>query len=94
MATVYQLPTTPPMPAVARILARYDRPKLEAFISVAIDLLDVLAGDPDAEEDDPAGQHDEDDWNTLLAYSGNGPGCDISDPDREHDGREIDDDGL
>lgn len=32
----------PPMPAVARILARYDRTKLEAFIAVAIDLLDVL----------------------------------------------------
>lgn len=38
-------PTTPPMPAVARILARYDRDKLSAFISVAIDLLDTLAGD-------------------------------------------------
>ena len=30
------------MPAVARILARYDRDKLEAFIAVAIDLIDTL----------------------------------------------------
>lgn len=43
-------PTTPPMPAVARIMARYDREKLSAFITVAIDLLDTLAGDPEAEE--------------------------------------------
>ncbi len=41
--------TIPPMPAVARILARYDRDKLEAFIAVAIDLIDTLDGplDPD-----------------------------------------------
>lgn len=54
----------PPMPAVARILSRYDRAKLEAFVSVAIDLLDVLDGDPDLEEeeredDDPAEADDE-----------------------------------
>lgn len=92
MATVFQLPAAPPMPAVARILARYDRPKLEAFISVAIDLLDVLAGDPDLEEDDPSGQCDEDGINTQLALSyGGGPGCLISDDDCENDGREIDD---
>lgn len=48
--------TTPPMPAVARILSRYDRPKLEAFLSIAIDLLDTLDGEPDVEEDDPSGQ--------------------------------------
>jgi len=46
--------TIPPMPAVARILARFDRPTLESFLSVAIDLLDVMAGDPEAEESDPA----------------------------------------
>lgn len=85
-------PTTPPMPAVARILARYDRPKLAAFIAVAIDLLDTLGGDPDLEEDDPPGQCDEDEINTMLALSyGGGPGCLISDDDCENDGREIDD---
>lgn len=43
--------TIPPMPAVARILARYDRDKLEAFIAIAIDLADTLDGDPEAEEE-------------------------------------------
>lgn len=42
--------TIPPMPAVARILSRYDRGKLAAFVAVAIDLLDVLDGDPDRED--------------------------------------------
>jgi hypothetical protein len=29
------------MPAVARILSRYDRRSLEAFLTIAIDLLDT-----------------------------------------------------
>ena len=37
------------MPAVARILARHDRGKLAAFVTIAIDLLDVMEGDEDAE---------------------------------------------
>ena len=41
---------TAPMPAVARILARFDRPTLEAFLTVAVDLLDTLDSDPDAEQ--------------------------------------------
>ena len=49
----------PPMPAVARILARYDRPQVEAFVEVAIALLDTLDGDPNVEDGDedccPAG---------------------------------------
>ncbi len=44
------------MPAIARILARYDRQRLEGFISIAIDLLDVVDGDPDLEIEDPAGE--------------------------------------
>ena len=43
----------PPMPAVTRILSRFDRPKLEGFITVAIGLLDVMDGEADAEDDDP-----------------------------------------
>lgn len=39
----------PALPAVARILARHDRPAIEAFLAIAIDLLDTLDGDPDAE---------------------------------------------
>lgn len=46
--------------------------------------------DPDLEDDDPAGQCDEDGINTdldMLACD-YGPGCEISDEDGEHDGRE------
>ena len=49
-ATIVTLPgTIPPMPAVARILGRYDRSQVEAVIAVAIDLLDVFDGEPDLE---------------------------------------------
>ena len=40
----------PPMPAVARILARFERNQLAGFIAVAIDLLDTLDGPEDAEQ--------------------------------------------
>jgi len=40
----------PPMPAVARILGRFDRSTLESFLAVTIDLLDTLDGDADNEE--------------------------------------------
>lgn len=51
-ATVTRFPGTPPMPAVARILSRFDRPTVEAFVAVAIDLLDTLDRPADPEEPD------------------------------------------
>ena len=67
-----------PMPAVARILARYDRGKLAAFVTVAIDLLDVLDGDADQE-----GECSEDEVSRCTdigrAVEHDGPGCDIAD---------------
>lgn len=39
-----------PAPALMAILSRFDRPTLEAFLSVAVDLLDTLDPDPDAEQ--------------------------------------------
>ena len=54
----------PPMPAVQRILLRYarhDRETLEAFLSVAIDLLDLLDGDSDFEDNNDREAHDGDD---------------------------------
>ncbi|WP_295635911.1 hypothetical protein [Novosphingobium sp.] len=70
--------TFPPMPAVARILARHDRRKLVAFVTVAIDLLDVLDGDGDLE-----GECSEDEVSRCTdigrAVEGDGAGCDISD---------------
>lgn len=47
-------------------------------IEALIDVLDTLGGDPDREDDDPAGQCDEDGVNTLFPI-GNGPGCMIAD---------------
>jgi hypothetical protein len=35
-----------PPAAISRLLARFDREQLAGFIEVAIDLLDVAAGDP------------------------------------------------
>ncbi len=61
----------PTMPAVARILARYDRPALEAFIAIAIDLADTLDGDPEAEE---PGLED-----SSVTHDTDGPGCPIAD---------------
>jgi hypothetical protein len=70
--------TFPPMPAVARILSRHDRGKLAAFVTVAIDLLDVLDGDPDRE-----GECSEDEVSRCTDLGrpvpGDGPGCDIAD---------------
>lgn len=50
---VRAFPAAPPMPAVARILSRFDRPALEGFIAVAIELIDTLDGEADTEDDDP-----------------------------------------
>jgi hypothetical protein len=82
--SVHQHPTAAiaPPAAAMRVLERFERRELEGFIAVAIDLLDTMAGDPEAEEDDDPGQCDEDELNTDLsrAFSGE-PGCPISDPD-------------
>lgn len=85
----------PPMPAIARILSRFDRAQLEGFIAVAIDLADAMDGDPDledddpAEEDDPAGQYDEDAWTSPLSAADTfdlGAGCPIADAGEDADG--------
>jgi len=66
MATLIQHPSTAPAIAATRLLASYDRHKLEAFIEIAIGLLDMIDGDPDledddaSEDDDPAGGNVED----------------------------------
>lgn len=62
-----------PPAAVSRILFRFDRAQLGAFISVAIDLLDAADGDDDLEitglEDD------------FIEHASDGPGCPIADID-------------
>lgn len=49
MGTLHTFPTTPTIPAITRILSRFDREQLAAFIEIAIDLADVMGGDPDVE---------------------------------------------
>ncbi|MEO6151667.1 MAG: hypothetical protein ABIT09_07785 [Croceibacterium sp.] len=91
MATQLQFPAPDPMPAVARILARYQRPQLEAFLSIAIDLLDTMDPDPEAEPsgDEMDGNPAEDDfWPHRETGS---PGCVISDPDAAVDDKGCDD---
>ena len=90
-------------PSIARVLSGFDREQLRAFISIGIELVDAMDGDPDLEdddpdleEDDPAGVHDEDGINTLLPNGtlakAQGPGCPVADPGGcEHDGRENQD---
>lgn len=66
------------------------RPHLERLVQRLVDHLDDEDGDPDREDDDPAGQCDEDGINTAfdcLRYQEGrrGAGCIISDPDRAAD---------
>lgn len=84
--------TMPHMPAVAQILARYDRAAFESFISIAIELADTLDGDSDVEFNGDESDHGlgEDDF----CPHGDGyptPGCPISDPDEAVDDRPCDD---
>lgn len=80
MATMHKHPSSQPnMPAVARILSAYDRKSLEAFLSVALDLLDTMDGDADLED----GTDAEDDFALsaiALQFADSGPGCTIGDP--------------
>lgn len=68
-----------PMPAVTAILSRYDRSQLEAFISFAIDLIDLADGDSDLEAngDEHDGNNAEDE--ILHSSLGGTPGCPVSD---------------
>lgn len=81
MELILQRPAPlPPMPAIARILALYQRDQLAGFIEVAIGLLDLADGDPDIEPngDELDGTGGEDDF---MDHAHAGPGCPVSDPD-------------
>ena len=75
-----------PAPAVLALLDRFNRDELGHAIEVLIALLDVWDGDPDLEDDDPAGMSDEDGINTgtgsywTHGQHHQGPGCPISGP--------------
>lgn len=85
--------TFPPMPAVARVLSRHGPASLAAFVTIAIDLLDLADGDPDSEPngDDEPLRADGDcndsawpEWHTLRGSMKRQPAAAI-DEDMEDD---------
>lgn len=85
MSALERIPV-PPV-AVSRVLSRFDRPALEGFIAVALDLLDLADGDPDEKEagDKQDGNCAQDEPTSHFAIS-NSPGDLYSDNDTEHYG--------
>lgn len=51
----------PPPAAISRILSHFSRDQLEGFVAVAIDLMDVLDGDTDLEDNNDREAQDGDD---------------------------------
>lgn len=69
------VPGLAPAAPVMRVLAQFNRHQIEAFAEVAIALLDLADGDPDAETEAL-----EDDFASMPAEIDFGPGCPIADP--------------
>lgn len=97
--SVAALPAVPPMPAVARILGRFERSQLEAFLSVAIDLLDTLDPNPDDEDNADREASDGDDrdqawieWHTMHGPQKRGHNRLAGDEDVEEDDPPEEDD--
>lgn len=84
MATLHTLgrPSGLPLSLLSQAIHRLSRHELEDLAQSLIDHLDAVDGDPDLEDDDPAGQCDEDGINTrLFVLAERGAGCIISDQD-------------
>jgi len=66
MATIHTLgrPSGLPLSLLSQAIHRLSRCELEDLAQSLIDHMDALDGDPDEEDDDPAGQCDEDGANT------------------------------
>lgn len=87
----------PPLAAgqlAAKLLNRHSRHEIAEAITVLIDVLDLLGGDPDVElnGDELDGSGAEDDFcnhNTPLSLQG--PGCLVADPDMAVDDQGCDD---
>ena len=83
----------PAAPTVLQVLGRFDRQSLASFITVAIDLLDVVDGDNDAEPngDEQDGNASEDEF----MHHGHSLGCPIADPGEDDDpgGGNVEDEG-
>lgn len=74
MNALTNFPATAPMPAIARILSRFERDQLAGFIAVAIDLIDAFDGPEDDEDNADHEASDGDDrdqahpeWTSLRA---------------------------
>lgn len=72
---------------LGRALVGADRATLEAFITAAIDLLDLADGDPDIEPngDELDGSLDEDDFHTQDVQALGFPGCPLADAAEDDD---------
>ena len=99
MNALATFPAILPMPAVARILARFERDQLAGFIAVALDLLDTIDGDPDAEDNADREATDGDDqdqawieWTTMRGPQKRGPSVLSGQEDDEEDDAPEDDD--
>lgn len=66
MATIHTLgrPSGLPLSLLSQAIHRLSRCELEDLAQSLIDHMDAMDGDPDLEDDDPAGQCDEDGVNT------------------------------
>ncbi|HVR91462.1 MAG TPA: hypothetical protein VHG29_10265 [Novosphingobium sp.] len=92
----------PPIPAVARILARFDRDQLHGFIAVAIDLADAMEPDPDLEPDGDDQDSDGDErgdqawveWTSMRRDAGRQHNECLGEEDDELAGDETDAEGC
>lgn len=82
-------PSGLPLSMLSQAIPMLSRCDLEALTERLIERLDEIDGDPDLEEDDPAGQMDEDGINTGFGTIKQmiGPGCVLSDEDCSDAGR-------
>lgn len=99
MGNVSALPATLPIPAVARILARFERAQLAGFIAVALDLIDTLDGDADLEDNSDCEASDGDDedqayveWHTMRGAQKAGHNLTAGHEDDEDDDPAEEDD--
>lgn len=84
-------PGMAPAAPLMRMLARYDRAKVEAFVEISISLLDLMDGDPDVELNGDETDHSFSEDCFIAHGRSIFAGCPISDPGGcEHDGAEPD----
>jgi hypothetical protein len=84
----------PPMPAVARILSQFEPQQLASFVEVAIGLLDLAEGDPEAEDnadEEPAGDEQDASWTEFTSRGRHKHTAGGTEPFDKHEDTEEDD---